>query len=159
TGGTGGEIGNFNWFQFTYAGAPTAPAAPSGLVATAVSPSQINLGWTNNASNQTGFNIDRSTDGVTFTPLASNLSGTNYADAGLSAATMYYDRVRATNVAGDSANSNVSSATTLPATATPTYLSDLPWVSATSGYKTVQRDATVNGNPISLGGVVYPKGL
>ena len=31
------------------------PAAPSGLTATATSPSQVNLSWTNNASNQTGF--------------------------------------------------------------------------------------------------------
>ena len=159
TGGTGGEIGNFNWFQFTYAGVPTAPAAPSGLAATPVSPTQINLVWTNNANNQTGFNIDRSIDGVTFLPLSSNVAGTSYSDSGLSAATMYYYRVRATNLVGDSANSNTASATTLPATSTPTYLSDLPWVSATSGYKTVQRDKTINGNPITLGGVVYNKGI
>ena len=34
------------------------PAAPSGLSATAVSSSQINLAWTDNANNETGFKIE-----------------------------------------------------------------------------------------------------
>ena len=37
------------------------PTAPSGLTATAASSSQINLSWTNNATNQTGFQIDQAT--------------------------------------------------------------------------------------------------
>ena len=39
----------------------TVPAAPSGLTATAASSSQINLSWTNNATNQSGFQIDQAT--------------------------------------------------------------------------------------------------
>jgi hypothetical protein len=38
-------------------GAP--PAAPTNLVATAVSSSQINLTWTDNSNNETGFKIER----------------------------------------------------------------------------------------------------
>ena len=37
------------------------PAAPSGLTATAASSSEIDLSWTNNAFNQTGFQIDQAT--------------------------------------------------------------------------------------------------
>ncbi|MGC8639007.1 MAG: Ig-like domain-containing protein, partial [Isosphaeraceae bacterium] len=37
-----------------------APAAPSNLTATAVSRSQVNLSWINNATDQTGFIIERS---------------------------------------------------------------------------------------------------
>ena len=46
---------------------PTAPAAPTTLSATAVSSSGINLTWTDNASNESGFQIERSTDAATFT--------------------------------------------------------------------------------------------
>jgi len=36
-----------------------APAAPTGLSATAVSQSQINLAWTDASNNETGFRIER----------------------------------------------------------------------------------------------------
>lgn len=39
------------------------------------------------------------------------------------------------------------------------YLSDLPWVTAVSGWHTVQRDLSVNGTPLSIDGVPYAKGL
>src|SRR6266849_3400570 len=92
------------------------PAAPSNLVATAASSSQINLSWTNNASNQTGFKVERSTDGTTFTQIATTAAtATTYSDAGLLPSTQYFYRVRATNSGGDSAYSNTASATTLAA--------------------------------------------
>ena len=158
TNGSSGAIGSFNWFQFVSTGPAALPAAPSSLAATAVSTSQINLSWTNNATNQTGFKIDRSTDGVNFTTIATT-TGTSYSDAGLAGATTYTYRVRATNAAGDSANSNVASATTLANSAAATYLSDLQWVSATIGWGTVMKDLSVGGNPIRLNGTTYAKGL
>jgi hypothetical protein len=42
---------------------PTAtpiPAAPTNLTATAASSSQINLSWTDNSNNETGFKVERS---------------------------------------------------------------------------------------------------
>ncbi len=159
TAGNNGNLGDFNWFQYTYAGIPTAPSAPTNLAAMAVSPSQINLNWTNTANNQTGYNIDRSTDGVTFAPLATNVTTTSYSDTGLTPGTTYYYEVRATNAVGDSPNSNIASDTTLPASATPVYLSDLAWFSATTGYGTIQRDKSINGNVITLRGATYAKGI
>ena len=70
--------------------APTAPAAPTNLSATAVSSSQINLAWTDNAANETGFRIERSR-----TPRRSHEIGvvasnvTTYANTSLSPATQY----------------------------------------------------------------------
>src|SRR5207245_2144072 len=91
----------------------SVPAAPSNLTATAASTSEIDLAWTNNASNATSVKIERSPDGTTFTQITTvSGSATSYNDTGLSANTKYYYRVRASNTAGDSAYSNVMSATT-----------------------------------------------
>src|SRR5689334_7778566 len=43
----------------------SAPAAPSGLSATP-SGSNINLAWTDNSNNETGFHVWRSTDNINF---------------------------------------------------------------------------------------------
>ena len=63
-----------------------------------MSSSQINLSWTDNASNETGFRIERSSDGTSFTEISTVGSNvTTYADTGLSASTQYWYRVRAYN--------------------------------------------------------------
>ncbi len=109
------------------------PVAPSGLVATAASATQINLSWTNNAVNQTGFKVERSPDNVTFTQIGTvGASTTTYSDLNLSPKTLYYYRVRATNASGDSGYTNVSSATTLPDTTPPTAPSSLTAIAASS---------------------------
>src|SRR5882724_4655346 len=92
----------------------TIPAAPSGLTATAVSSSQINLSWTDNSNNETGFNIQRKTGaGGTYGQIASvGANVTTYNNMGLSANTTYYYQVDATNASGTSAWSNEASATT-----------------------------------------------
>jgi PKD repeat protein len=92
------------------------PNAPSGLSATAVSSSQINLAWTDNASNESGFKIERSTDNSNWSQIATTSANvTSYNNTGLNANTTYYYRVRAYNADGDSAYSNTANATTQPA--------------------------------------------
>src|SRR5262249_11053274 len=97
------------------------PAAPSGLGATAVSSSQINLSWVDNASNETSFKIERATASAgPWTQIATTLANvTSYSNTGLSASTAYYYRVRASNATGDSAYSNTATATTLGAANQP----------------------------------------
>lgn len=164
TNGSQGFGASFNWLQLvtiSASPAPTVPSAPTGLNASAVSTSQINLNWTNTATNQTGFQIDRSSDGVNFTFLASVGATTfTYSNTGLAAGTKYYYRVEATNGAGPSAPSNIASATTVanPTLAT-TYLTDLTWASATTDWATVNKDASSNGTPITLRGTTYAKGI
>jgi hypothetical protein len=96
---------------------PSPPNAPGGLSATAVSSSRIDLSWTDNSADETGFEIDRAASSSgPWTQVATVGAGvTSYSNTGLSASTTYFYRVRATNAAGDSANSNVASATTLSA--------------------------------------------
>ena len=98
---------------------PTVPAAPGSLTATAASSSAINLAWSDNSNNETGFDIERSTDNVNWAALASVGSNIqSYGDTGLAASTSYHYRVRAKNSAGSSGYSNVANATTLAAGST-----------------------------------------
>jgi predicted phage tail protein len=95
----------------------TPPIAPSGLGATATSSSSIDLNWTDNASDESNFVVQRSTTSgsgfATIATLGSNT--TSYADTtGLSASTTYYYQVYATNSAGDSGFSNEAFSTTNP---------------------------------------------
>jgi hypothetical protein len=110
--------------------APALPAAPSNLVATALTSSQINLTWTNNASNQTGFKIERKTGaGGTYAQIGTTpASVTVFSDSALSAVTQYFYRVRATNLGGDSAYSNEANATT--AASRPRIILDTPTLTA-----------------------------
>lgn len=99
---------------------PAPPAAPSSLGAIATSASNINLTWTDNASDETGFDIERSLDGANWTALVSVGSNVvSYSNGGLAASTTYHYRVRARNGGGASGYSNVSSATTQAAGSTP----------------------------------------
>ena len=92
-------------------GTVAAPAAPTNLVATA-SAASIGLTWQDNSTTETGFIIDRSSDGVNFSQLVTVPSGSNsYTDTSVIQGNTYSYRVRATNSGGDSANTNVASAT------------------------------------------------
>jgi len=92
------------------------PATPSGLVAS-INPSSpmssLALSWADNASNETGYSVERSSDGRSFAQIGQ--AGANVAawtDTGLNSGTVYYYRVRAFNNSGNSAYSNVGSAQT-----------------------------------------------
>ena len=98
-------------FNITY----DPPAAPTGLSASAFSPSQIQLQWTDNSSDETNFEIERSTTGSggPFVLRATLGAGTKaYTDTGLTPETGYCYRVRATNGAGPSGYTLAECATT-----------------------------------------------
>ena len=96
--------------------ASSPPTAPSNLKATAAGSPQINLNWTDNSSNETGFTIERSVDNMNFvTAAVAAPNAIDYVDNSLSPSTHYYYRVRATNSAGNSAPSNVADASTTQA--------------------------------------------
>ncbi len=89
------------------------PAAPTWLVATAVSSSQIVLSWAT-VSGATSYNVRRATvSGGPYTLIAAGVTGTAFSDSGLPASTTYYYVVTAINGAGESANSTQANATTL----------------------------------------------
>jgi hypothetical protein len=109
----------------TPAALATVPSAPTGLAASAISISQINLSWTapinNGGSSIIGYKIERSTDGGTvWSTISSNTGSTSttYSDSGLAASTTYTYQVSAINGIGTSSPSSTVSATT-PSSAPP----------------------------------------
>jgi len=103
----------------TMAPPAVVPSPPTGLAATAISSSQINLSWTaptnNGGSAITGYKIERSTNGgSTWSTIVANTgsTGTTYSNTGLVSSTSYSYRVSAINSVGTSSPSNMASATT-----------------------------------------------
>ncbi len=94
---------------------PGPPSAPSGLVATAVTGSRVDLAWSDNSTNEQGFNVERAPDvaGVAGTYAVIATVGANlhaYSDASLLANVTYWYRVVAYNSSGSSSYSNETSA-------------------------------------------------
>ncbi len=89
------------------------PNAPINLSARAASKTQINLKWTDAASNEQGFYVERSLNGTSWSRIATlAANATSYASSGLTANTTYYYRLQSFNAAGVSAYSNTASART-----------------------------------------------
>ncbi len=93
---------------------PNPPAAPSNLVATPLSQTEIRLTWRDNASNEDAIEVWRSTGGPYQLHAGLGPNQTSYLDQNLTANTLYIYQVRAVNAGGDSAFSNPAGATTLP---------------------------------------------
>jgi hypothetical protein len=109
----GGSSAYSNEANATTQAAAAVPAAPSNLTATTVSRRQINLAWSDNSGDETGFRIERSTDNVTFAEIATTgVNATSYANTGLRRNRRFYYRVRAFNASGNSPYSNTASAKT-----------------------------------------------
>jgi uncharacterized delta-60 repeat protein len=109
------SCGHSNNLTAASATTPSGITAPTNLGATALSSSEIALAWTDNSNNETGFRIQRSSNGVTFGLLADvGANVTTYTDTGLTPRTTYYYRVGAFNSCGHSNNLTAASATTLP---------------------------------------------
>lgn len=113
---SGNESGASNEVNATPVGSP--PTAPSGLTVTAdaTNYSIINLGWTDNSSDETGFEVERSTTGIGGTYSLINTTAANavsYKNISLSPATLYCYRVRAVNANGPSGYTSSLCATTV----------------------------------------------
>jgi hypothetical protein len=113
--GSGYQIGSYQ-LSGTIVPPTLNVAAPTNLSATAVSAGEIDLAWTDNASNATGYEVDSSPDGVNWSQLGLlPATATSYADRSVSGGTTAYYRVLAFNGPTRSSPSNTATATTVPA--------------------------------------------
>lgn len=141
TGGQGGSKAIQDILSLSYTPSlPVGPAAPGALSGVGASATQINLSWTDNASNETGFRVERApgASGGTFAPVGSvGANTTMFVDATLATNSTYSYRVVATNAGVSSGPSNVVTLTTpvaptTPSGATPTLVTaneiDFTWV-------------------------------
>jgi hypothetical protein len=136
------------------------PNAPSGLTATAVSSSAINLSWTASTSPNVTYSVYRSTT-QTFiaaenNQIASGLTGTTYSDSGLTPATTYYYYVEAVHLGGNSAASNEANAATQAGSITQINCGGVA-VSPFVADELFTNGSTINhANTIDLSGVTNP---
>jgi hypothetical protein len=126
-----------------------APSAPTGLTATAVSSSQINLAWTA-VSGATGYNVFSSTAAgvvISFSTIntTSPVTVLTYSSTGRSASTAYYYKVTAVNSAGSSVGSNEALATTSAAPVVGTGLTVTPAANGLTSFPNAVPVATLQG--------------
>lgn len=156
TNGTSQTVGIMLALAPAAAGSP--PAAPTGLSATPASATQINLAWTDNATDETAYTVERSAAGAgSWSVLTSSLAAgtTSYNDTTASANTAYDYRVQATNGSGSSSYATASGARTYPgaptglgATAAGSTQINLSWTAPSGGatsYK-IERSPTGSGS-------------
>jgi fibronectin type 3 domain-containing protein len=108
--------------------AAAVPADPTALSATLQAGPQVSLTWTDNASNETGFVVERCTGGgcANFAQIAApgprnNTGNVTYVDTTVTAGNSYSYRVKAVNAAGSSVNyTNIATVDVATAPAAPT---------------------------------------
>ena len=79
------------------------PIAPTNLTGTIVSDTQVNLTWTDNSTNETGFKIERMSGTGTYSVIGTvNADALTFSDIGLAKNTDYVYRVYSFNALGNS---------------------------------------------------------
>jgi glucose/arabinose dehydrogenase len=138
-------------FKTAVAADTIPPSTPTGLAATAISSTQINLSWTASTDNVavTGYQILRNGTQV------GSSTTTTFSDTGLSPNTTYSYTVRAVDAAANTSDLSVpASATTIaPDTTLPTVAITAPAGGAQlSGTITISANASDN---VGIGGVAF----
>ncbi len=156
----------------TVAGEP--PQAPMDLSAVAASATEIRLAWSDAASDELGFEIERLASGASDWVFLANAAADAraFADTSVAASTTYSYRVRAFNASGASADSNIATATT-PAAPVPQGIVlqaagtkikgvitvELSWTQATSAEIEIFRNGSLLATVPNTGSYTDPTGI
>ena len=107
-------------YSLTIPGTPLAPV--TGLSFSAVAPTQISVQWNAIGSTETGYVVQRSTDGILFSTVANLTTNTlAYTDTAVTPLGQYYYKVQGTNAYGS------GNATTVFTASPPTSPVPAPW--------------------------------
>jgi alpha-tubulin suppressor-like RCC1 family protein len=151
------RISSYNTFgNSSYSNEVTPLATPSPLTLSVISSTEINLFWSNNSPDETGFTVERKIGvGDTYAQLANPTADTTfYPDATVTPGNTYYYRVKAYNTFISSPYSNEANATIRPdapmaltATAISSSQIDLTWtdVYGETSYKVERSLTTATG--------------
>jgi hypothetical protein len=144
-----GTSGNSNIITVTTSAGVIIPAAPVAAAATSISSTGFTSNWAA-SSGATAYYLDVSTSSSfsSFVTGYNNLSVGNVLTngvTGLAASTNYYYRVRASNSAGTSGNSNTIAATTSAAGSLPS-----PWVTSDVGATGTKDSASYSGGVFTV---------
>jgi uncharacterized protein (TIGR02145 family) len=131
------------------------PISPSNLTGVVVSSTQINLSWTDNSTNETGFKIERKTGSGTYNVVGTTATDiTIFNDFGLTPGTTYTFRVYSNNAVGNSltySNEVTMSTTANLPTLTTNPITNITTNSAISGGNIIND----GGSAITSRGVVW----
>jgi hypothetical protein len=144
-----------------HAAAQLPLGAPSDLGARAVSASQIDLAWTDNAAAETAQVLQRSADAAFSAPASISLGANvqSYSDTGRAASTQYWYRVRAVDASDDSAWSPVATATTQAAPPPSSYASVVGADAPAGWWRLGETSGTSAANQAAGGAGTYAGGF
>jgi hypothetical protein len=103
--GSGGSWELEDVVDWTFTSNVPVPGAPTNLRKTAFTSSALDLAWNSNSYNETGFQVERSTDATHFTVIATT-TATTFEDEEVIPSLTYFYRVRALGDQGNSPYSN-----------------------------------------------------
>jgi hypothetical protein len=130
---------------------PAAPVSPTGLVAATLAYDRVGLAWTDNSTDESGFSLERSADGVAYQAIASlGADATAFTDVSVDPATRYYYRVRGWNGAGASGWSVASATTPSPPPPPPAAPSNVAALDGGNGTASVSWSAVAGATSFDV---------
>ncbi len=139
TGACGGLSSLQDIQTWTFTPGVGIPAPPVSAVA-AVSGANVNLTWVSHSTNETGFSIERSDNGLNNFQVIGTATGPRFTDMNVPPGNHYY-RVRAFNAQGNSPYSNVANIVVGPTS---------PFTDHSAGFANTS-DLKLNGGPTVVG--------
>jgi hypothetical protein len=127
-------VGQYLQAKYSLSGIP-APSAPTSLVATAISSTQVSLTWSDSFETAgITYTVQRSTGGGAYATVGNISNAESYIDSGLTAGTSYSYQVFSQTYAGVSGDSSSASVSTMVTGATDMPLSGMNlWLRADAG--------------------------